>query len=45
MKVIYMRHGKADFKWKTWDTSEEFNEDCKMYNEAPIFPLLLVFLG
>ncbi len=40
MKVIIMRHGQVDFKWKAWSTSEEFNEDCKMYDEAPVFPLL-----
>lgn len=40
MQVFIIRHGKVDFKWKTWSTSEQFNEDCKMYDEAPIFPLL-----
>lgn len=40
MKVVIIRHGKVDFKWKTWSTSEQFNEDCKIYDEAPILPLL-----
>ena len=37
MKVIIIRHGKVDFNWKTWSSSEKFNEDCKRYDEAPIF--------
>ena len=39
MRVIVMRHGKVDFQWKKWSTSEQFNKDCKMYDEAPIFSL------
>ena len=35
-----MRHGKVDFQWKKWSTSEQFNKDCQMYDEAPIFSLL-----
>lgn len=37
MRVIIFRHGKVDFKWKKWSTSEQFNEDCKRYDEAAIF--------
>ena len=40
MRVIIIRHGKVDFQWKKWSTSKQFNEDCKMYDEAPIFSLL-----
>lgn len=40
MKVVIIRHGKVDFKWKTWSSSEQFNEECKMYDEAPIIPML-----
>ena len=39
MRAIVMRHGKVDFQWKKWSTSEQFNKDCKMYDEAPIFSL------
>lgn len=40
MRVIVIRHGKVDFQWKKWSTSEQFNKDCQMYDESPIFPLL-----
>ena len=40
MRVIVMRHGKVDFQWKKWSTSEQFNKDCQMYDEAPIYLLL-----
>ncbi|MGN0156384.1 MAG: hypothetical protein ACI39N_03980, partial [Lachnospiraceae bacterium] len=39
MQAVIIRHGKVNFKWKTWSTSEQFNEDCKMYDKAPIFPV------
>jgi hypothetical protein len=25
MWAIVMRHGKVDFQWKKWSTSEQFN--------------------
>lgn len=40
MRAIIIRHRKVDFQWKKWSTSEQFNKDCKMYDEAPIFSLL-----
>nr|WP_300808293.1 phosphoglycerate mutase family protein [uncultured Acetatifactor sp.] len=40
MRAIVMRHGKVDFQWKKWSTSEQFNKDCQMYDEAPIYLLL-----
>lgn len=40
MRVVIIRHGKVHFQWKKWSTSEQFNKDCKMYDEAPIFSLL-----
>lgn len=40
MRVVIIRHGKVDFTWKKWSTSEQFNKDCKMYDEAPILPVL-----
>lgn len=40
MRVMIIRHGKVDFQWRKWSTSEQFNKDCKMYNEAPIFSLV-----
>lgn len=36
MRAVIIRHGKVDFKWKTRRTSEQFNEDCKMYDEVPL---------
>ena len=39
MRVAIIRHGKVDFQWKKWSTSKQFDEDCIMYDEAPIFPL------
>lgn len=41
MRAIVIRHGKVDFQWKKRSTSEQFNKDCQMYDEAPICPLLL----
>lgn len=40
MRVIIIRHGKVDFQWRKWSTSEQFNKDCNMYDEAPVFSLL-----
>lgn len=40
MRANIIRHGKVDFQWRKWSTSEQFNKDCKMYDEAPIFSLL-----
>lgn len=37
---MIIRHGKVDFQWRKWSTSEQFNKDCKMYDEAPIISLL-----
>lgn len=36
MKVVLIRHGKVNFKWRLWYTSEQFNETCRQYNMAPI---------
>ena len=41
MRAVIIRHGKVDFQWRKWSTSEQFNEDCKMYDKAQIFSLLL----
>lgn len=40
MRAIVIRHGKVDFQWKKWSTSEQFNKDCQMYDDAPICFLL-----
>ena len=40
MRAIIIRHGKVDFRWRKWSTSEQFNKDCKMYDEAPTFSLI-----
>ena len=39
MKIVIIRHGKVDFKWKKFSTSEQFIEDCKRYDETPILPM------
>jgi len=40
VRAIIIRHGKVDFQWSKWSTSEQFNKDCKMYDEAPILSQL-----
>lgn len=40
MRAIIIRHGKVNFQWRKWSTSEQFNKDCKIYDESPIFSLL-----
>lgn len=40
MRAIIIRHGEVDFQWSKWSTSGQFNKDCKMYDEAPIFSSL-----
>jgi len=39
MRAIVMRHGKVDFQWKKWSTSEQFEKECKRYDEAPVVDL------
>lgn len=39
MEIIIIRHGKVDYVWKKWSTSEQFNYDCQMYDMAPISPI------
>lgn len=38
MKVVLIRHGKVDFNWNKWSTSEQFDMDCKMYDKASVIP-------
>jgi hypothetical protein len=40
MQARIIRHGKVNFQWRKYSTSEQFNKDCKMYDDAPIFPLI-----
>lgn len=28
-----------NYEWKRWSTSEQFNEDCRMYDRAPLLPM------
>lgn len=42
MKIIIIRHGKVDYKWRQWSTSKEFNEDCRMYDQSPLKPVRYV---
>jgi broad specificity phosphatase PhoE len=41
VQAVIIRHGKVDFQWRKYSTSEQFNKDCKMYDEAPSFSSLL----
>ncbi|MDE7224883.1 MAG: histidine phosphatase [Acetatifactor sp.] len=41
MNVVVIRHGKVDFKWRNWSTSEQFDMDCMKYDKAPVKPLLV----
>ncbi len=36
MKIVIIRHGKVNYKWNKWYTSEEFERACREYDEAPI---------
>lgn len=40
MQAVIIRHGKVNFSWNKFCTSRQFNEDCKMYDNAPIFSSL-----
>ena len=37
MKVVLIRHGKVNFRWKSWYTSDQFDEACVLYDKVPIF--------
>lgn len=39
MRVVIIRHGKVDFQWRRWSTSEQFEKECKRYDEAPVVDL------
>ena len=34
MKVILIRHGKVNFRWNTWYTSDQFDEACMQYDKT-----------
>lgn len=36
MKVVIIRHAEVDLTWSKRSTSEEFDAECRMYDEAPI---------
>lgn len=36
MKIIIIRHAKVDHIWKRFYTSEQFNNDCKLYDTVPL---------
>ena len=36
MRVYVIRHGKVLHEWKKWCTSAEFDEQCALYDKAPI---------
>ena len=33
MKIYLMRHGKVDFKWESFYTSEAFDRACAEYDQ------------
>ena len=39
MKIYLMRHGKVDFKWESFYTSEAFDRACAEYDQADILPV------
>ena len=41
MRAIIIRHGKVDFKWRKWSTSEQFDMDCGEYDKASVKPLFV----
>ena len=36
MKIVIIRHGKVNYTWNKWYTSEGFDQACSEYNDAPI---------
>ena len=36
MKIVVIRHGKVLHDWKKWCTSAEFDEQCALYDRAPV---------
>ena len=36
MKIVVIRHGKVLHDWKKWCTSAEFDEQCALYDQAPV---------
>lgn len=45
MNVTIMRHGKVHHKWKRWCTSKEYDEQCRLYDEAPLEERFIVMQG
>lgn len=41
MQAIIIRHGKVDFKWRNWSTSEQFDMHCRKYDKASVKPFLV----
>ena len=36
MRIIILRHSKVDYQWHKWSTSNQFNNDCRRYDLAPV---------
>ena len=36
MKIVIIRHGKVNYSWNEWYTSEGFDRACNGYDAAPI---------
>ena len=36
MKIVVIRHGKVEYTWSRWCTSEEFDKACMAYDRAPV---------
>lgn len=36
MKIIVIRHGKVNMKWRNWSTSKQYDEECFHYDEASL---------
>ncbi len=36
MKIVLIRHGKVNYRWKSWYTANQFDEACRQYDQAPV---------
>ena len=45
MKIAVMRHGRVRHRWKSWCTSREYDEQCRLYDEAPLADRFIIMQG
>lgn len=39
MKIMVIRHGKVNMKWRKLSTSRQFDMDCSNYDVSPLYPI------